>query len=351
MKKEISLSFQFFCSSKLRSFLFVSFVLISLVVSISPSWAGLEADPKEIVITVVNVPVNEPSIFIPLSINSKELDFTQIQLKDIFIKGYLANIERDKNKNVLGISFSALRSKSLPDKLEAIIKVKSIRPAEASPKNYPKSVSIAWQAPWVFTKTTQKVAGGLAGFDGLSLAASDEEDLTRREFKQRRKEQENKANDFYIKSFGQPLVRGQRSSRSAKQETEFTQLPLLRELEFFVLTPPEGSYDKLYIPILIDNANLLEVNVMDSSLDQGTVLRVLENNLLEIVALNNGFLPNKSVVRGKINLKQSQKSLLNNVRLGSILSEPSRPLVGIGVSIVPNIITIKYSNWDPLNLF
>lgn len=329
-------------------------LIVWLLFAITPCWAALDTDPKEILIKVSNVPINEPSIFIPLSISSEELDLDQIKLKDIFIKGYLANIERDENKKVIGISFAALRSKNLPETLEAIIKLKHIRPAEAIPKDYPKTVAINWQSPWVFTKVTKKIPKSYAGFDGFSLAVNQDKDLiTKQELKQKRKEQENKASDFYVKSFGQPLFRGQRRNKKDLVEQEFIELPILKELEFFALTPPEGSYEKLYIPITVNKPELLKIEITESGLAQGTVLRMLNNNLLELVGLNNSFLPNNAFLRGKLRFleNEEEKSLLNSVKLGPILAEPSRPLAEIQVFITPNIITIKYTNFNPLNLF
>ena len=118
-------------------------LLVVLLNICSPSFAAIEAEPKEINIVVSNVPVKVPSLFIPLKFSSNDLDLYQISLKDIFVRGYVANIERDEAKNVIGVSFASLRAGTLPEKLHAVIKV---RPAQRLPQNkngkskYPQTV-------------------------------------------------------------------------------------------------------------------------------------------------------------------------------------------------------------------
>jgi hypothetical protein len=326
--------------------------LVLVLLFCSPAFANIEAQPKEVLISVSNVPVNTPSLFIPLTLSSNDLDLYQIVLKDIFVRGYVASIERDEDKEIVGVSFASLRANTLPEKLEALIKVRPVKPIEKiNGKAYPKSVQILWNQPWAYTATTKKLQDSYAGFNSLNLASNADEATTKQDLKRKKRQKEDRDQDFYIKSFGQPLVRSQRNNRESKALENYSEFPLIKEVEFFAITPSTGNFDKLYIPFLVEEPKLLQIQAQDPTWSQGVTVRVLENNLLEFVSLQNTNLPNKALISGKLVIKQSEKTLLNNIKVGPVLSEPSRPVAGVLVKITPGKVVIENDSLNPARLF
>lgn len=321
----------------------------------TPCLGAIEAEPKQVAVTVKNIPANVSSLFIPLKVSSDELDLYQIQLKDIFIRGYVASVERDQAQKVLGVSFASLRSGVLPEKVEAIIKVRPSRSQKKTEskntRKYPQEVSIAWDAPWAYTATTKKLDGSYAGFNSLNIASRGDEATSKQDLKRKRKQKEDRDQDFYIKSFGQPIVRSQRNTRESKASEEYSEFPLLKELNFFVITPTEGEYEKLYIPLLIEEPKLIQIISPNPNWEQGATVRVLENNLLEVVSLKNSAFPSNTLITGALVVQQSEKTLLNNLKVGPVLSEPSRPVPGVIVEIAPSSVKIDNNNLNPANIF
>ncbi len=322
---------------------------------------SLDLDQNEVLVRVTSVPVGVKSLFIPMTVSSNDLDFYQIQLKDIFVKGYLASLEKDENKKLIGISFAALQSKSLPEQLEAIIKVRpaSLKDLTAEGKEqaekpkrnqYPKVVSFGWNYPWAYTKPTKRFEKALVGFNVIDLASNDSNDVDKKELKRKRNQLESRQKDFYVKSFGQPIVRSQINSKSKGPTDEFTFLSFLRQASIFISLPDSANVEKVYVPLMVDEPDLLKIEVANTNLAQGAVIRVLNNSLLEISSVNNLNLAPGQFITGDLTFKANSKAILNKVKVGPVLTEPSEPVSGIGVSFLPNSIVIRNDSF-PINLF
>lgn len=350
-------------------------------VSSLPSGA-IEADPKELMITVSNVPVNQPSIFIPLALSSDDIELYRAELKDIFVKGYIVSIEKDSEGKLLGISFADLRSKTLPESLVAVVKVRpkilkedkqkklaakdekadsdkdkeedktvsSEKPAKTKSR-YPRNVIVSWEAPWAYTKPTKKLAASFAGFNMIETGILDSNDLEEKHLKKKIEKEKSKNRDFYIKSLGQTLVRSKRGAQKNINDVEYTK-PFLRELRFFTFIPEEVDSEKLYVPLLGDEANSIKIFSGDKGIVGNVLFRALSNNLIEISAIDpETKLPSNSLVSGLFVLEQNPSILINKVLVGPVLTEPSETISGVSVVISPGTIYVGNPSLNPAKIF
>lgn len=357
----------------------IGFCLLLLLSFNSSAFSAVEVEPKVVSVTVSNVPTNVPSIFIPLNVSSQAVDLYKVELNEIFIRNYVASIEKDEKKKVVGISFASLHSKSLPETLQVNIKVKFDREAlkteneekeklqnletslsqnkEEAPKTttvkkkkteYPINATIMWQQPWAYTRPTKHLKDSFVGFDEMTLSSEDKDNTLREDKKRKRREQEDKDKDFYVKSLGQTIARGQRADR--KEKLKDFNLAYLQELNVTVVTPPKEAVDKLYIPILVEEPQSIMIESKDSNWANNAIFRILNNNVLEVSSMSTeAKLPTGTALKGTLVIKQSSKKLTNKITLGSALSEPSESIAGIKVSITPSLIVID--NDSPLNIF
>jgi hypothetical protein len=330
-------------------FLLFSLVLSGLISSDLASNASIQASPNQIIISLANIPANAKSLFVPLNISEPEkVDLYKVELKDIIVSSYVGSIQRDENQKILGISFASLRAKSLPEKLEAIV---YIRPLTKKDEKFAKTnITINWDAPWTFSKPTRVIPKAFIGFNSLSLYSEKLENLDAekedRKRKSKRKEQESK--DFYVKSLGQTLMRSERNINKEKEKV--FNFPELKELGIFAYLPEGNIYERVYIPLALEDAQDLQIKSNDFS--NGFVWRVINQNVLELSSsAPNAKLPNQSLITGKLTIKQSTEVLANRISTGLALSEPAEIIHGVSVSIVPNSISLDNSNFNPLNFF
>lgn len=369
---------------------FLAFVLP--FISVLPSGA-IEADPKEITITVSNVPVNQPSIFIPLSLSSDDLELYRAELKDIFVRGYIVSIEKNSDGKLLGISFADLRSKTLPESLVAVVKVRpkivkedkqkklaaketKVDSEEQEPQReqekdseaqeekasspqkpikaksrYPKNVVVSWDSPWAYTKPTKKLKSAFAGFNMIETGILDSNDLEQKNLKKKIEKEKSKNRDFYIKSLGQTLVRSKRGVQKNINDVEYTK-PFLRELRFFTFIPEEVDSEKLYIPLLGDEANSIKIFSGDKGIVGNVLFRALSNNLIEISTIDpETKLPSNSLVSGLFVLEQNPNVLINKVLVGPVLTEPSETISGVSVVISPATVYVGNPFSNPAKAF
>ncbi|MDX1921334.1 MAG: hypothetical protein SFU25_11455 [Candidatus Caenarcaniphilales bacterium] len=354
---------------KIFTFLFGILLLFAFYTPVN----AIEVEPKEITLTVTNVPVNQPSVFIPLRLSSDEIELYRAELKDIFVKGYIVSIEKDQDGRLLGVSFADLRSKTLPESLVTVIKVRqkpkssskakkeineeiqenAEEPEKAKPAKspYPKNITLTWEAPWAYTKPTKKLSNSFAGFNMLETGIMDSADLEAKNIKKKAEKEKSKNRDFYIKSLGQTLVRNKRGGEQNSKDIEFAQ-PLLREIGFFTFIPEDVSSNKLYIPLLTDEVNSIKLASSDKGLNGNILFRVVSNNLLEVSTVNpESKLPSGSLVSGILTLEQNPNVLINKISVGSVLTEPSETIPGIQVQIVPGSIFLGKPSSNPSNAF
>ena len=344
-------------SSKNQNNLFVRKIavfafLILCVVSLLPAKAYLDISHDEITVSVSNIPVNTPNIFVPINVSSKNLEIQKVELKEVFVKGYVASIEKDERGDFFGISFTSLKGKSLPEQVDILVKVRPVKEAnlirpgfenkKQASKGFYEQVTINWVAPWVFTKVAKQIPFSNAGFDSISLATAIDDDLTKKDLKKRKKEQENKDGTFHIKSFGQTLVREERGKGIKVSDEDKTKTPYLREMSFFAFLPITETLQKIYIPVLIKDPESVKISVLDPEFQRGALLRLLDNDLLEFspIAVNQD-LPQGVKLMGKMQVRQNDQSLVNDIAIGPVLSEPSRPVSKVSVSILPSSIVIQ----------
>ena len=333
----------------------LSFIfLLSCHLLLASAQARLVLDHKEFVVRVEKVPIGQSTIFIPLFLNGKELELNSIDLRDVFIKNYLTRLEKNrKTGEFRGVSFSALKGKTLPKVLEAEIKVKISSSVDLSLAHYPRAVTLQWKKPWVFNKFSESFPEAVTGFEGAELTTCNLEDLDESTIKKRSQSKKKSSSDFYLKTFGESLIKSSQQNNKLKNKSlVHDRKPLLQSLYFFLLTPPKESAERFYIPILIKEPNLLSLhsNYKKLEVNQKAVLRVLENNILEVVSLDNKVLPANFKARGILQLSQSKKTLFNAIKLGPVLKEPAWSLDGVEVIISPAAITIKNKVF-PLQFF
>jgi hypothetical protein len=82
--------------------------------------------------------------------------------------------------------------------------------------------------------------------------------------------------------------------------------------------------------------------VLDAEFQRGAVLRLLNNDLLEFspIAVNQD-LPQGVKLTGKMQVRQNDQSLVNDIAIGPVLSEPSRPVSKVQVNITPYNVVIQ----------
>ncbi|MDJ0625050.1 MAG: hypothetical protein QNJ31_01630 [Candidatus Caenarcaniphilales bacterium] len=338
-------------------------------------------EPKEVLITVSNVPVGKPSLFIPIALSSDKLDLYRIVLKDVIFKGYIASIEKDDQDKVIGISFADFNSKSLPETLTAIIKLrlkknssnlsnknKELEPKKAAEEIHstdksilvkknnatrlPKTISIAWESPWAFTKPTKRIPEAYAGFNSLTLASQDIDDIEALNKEKLLRKKETKSRDFYVKSFGQTLARSKRSSSNEGNSNSYRQ-PIVKEVSLFALTPKSTPVEKLYVPLMLENnEDSIKISNIGQNWKKEIITRVLPNNILEISTSDpSSSLPAGSIIQGSVKIEQELDSLVENIKIGPVLSEPSESISGISVNIEPSSISVGSNPLNPLDLF
>ena len=329
-------------------FLLFSLVFSGLILTNSPSFSSIKASPNQIIIGVNNVPPNAKSLFIPLKISESErVDLYKVELKDIISSPYTGLIQRDENQKVLGISFASLRARSLPEKFEAIV---YIRPLIKKDEKFTKTaITIDWDYPWVFSKPTRIIEKAFIGFNSLSLYSEKlENGNTDNEDRKRKKQRkDNESKDFYIKSLGQTLMRSERNANKSQEKT--FNFPELRELGIFAYLPEGSSYERIYIPLALEEAQDLKIESSDFT--NGFVWRVINQNVLELSSLSpSAKLPALVPITGKLIIKQSTEILENRVSTGLVLSEPAEIIQGVSVSITPRSISLENSNFNPLDI-
>ena len=327
--------------------LFLSFIPLSA--------KSIDVEPKRISMTVSNVPPSTPSLFIPINISSKSVDLYRVELKDVFLNNYAASIERDDEQHVVGISFASLSSRSLPERLEADLKLKfnnKEKLAENKDKNnksnhkknvYPLEVSISWDNPWVYTKATKQLKQAFVGFSSLTVSNDDADDVLKEHKKRKRSEEENKDSEFYVRSLGQTLVRSGRTAKKQKQQ-DFKH-PHLQLIRLFVITPLDQPTDRLYIPILIEDAASANLELDSASMLEGAIFRLVGNNLIEVSSASGDKpLPAGKVLSANLSLKQSSSKLSNKITLGSPVSQPAQTISGVHVLIEPKSVVVNNSS-------
>ncbi|HEY9886691.1 MAG TPA: hypothetical protein V6C96_05455, partial [Vampirovibrionales bacterium] len=158
---------------------------------------------------------------------------------------------------------------------------------------------------------------------------------------------QDRKKDFYVKSFGQTIVRSQRSkTRYANSPLE---TPFIKELAISVVLPEEYelSGQELYVPLSVSKEDDLHFEFAGFEPGVNSSSRVLNGSLLELLPQGVG----SRVLTSKLTLKIQSSALLADINLGPVLTEPVQVFSGVSVNISPSVFSRGLRKFDPSKIF